>query len=162
QPDVPAAAGHHARRPGRRSAGAEPRSDVQHLPATASDARSEWHHGTAADRRAAGHQSAQRPADASGARPGGADAAADHGVSGRRISSRHDRPGTHATGPTKPARSAADAAEETRRRPITDAMALVDEVSTAIADAMRKHDPARLTALRMLKAAFMNRGVEKG
>jgi hypothetical protein len=41
-------------------------------------------------------------------------------------------------------------------------MALVDEVSTAIADAMRKHDPARLTALRMLKAAFMNRSVEKG
>ena len=41
-------------------------------------------------------------------------------------------------------------------------MALVDEVSTAIADAMRKHDPARLTALRMLKAAFMNRCVEKG
>ena len=41
-------------------------------------------------------------------------------------------------------------------------MALVDDVSTAIADAMRKHDPARLTALRMLKAAFMNRSVEKG
>ena len=41
-------------------------------------------------------------------------------------------------------------------------MALVDEVSAGIADAMRKHDPARLTALRMLKAAFMNRSVEKG
>jgi uncharacterized protein len=41
-------------------------------------------------------------------------------------------------------------------------MALVDEVSTAIADAMRKHDPARLSALRMLKAAFVNRSVEKG
>jgi hypothetical protein len=41
-------------------------------------------------------------------------------------------------------------------------MPLVDEVSTAIADAMRQHDPARLTALRMLKAAFMNRSVEKG
>ena len=41
-------------------------------------------------------------------------------------------------------------------------MALVDEVSTAIADAMRKQDPARLSALRMLKAAFMNRSVEKG
>ena len=27
---------------------------------------------------------------------------------------------------------------------------------------MRKHDPARLSALRMLKAAFMNRDVEKG
>lgn len=39
---------------------------------------------------------------------------------------------------------------------------LVDDVSTAIADAMRKHDPARLTALRMLKAALVNRAVEKG
>ena len=38
----------------------------------------------------------------------------------------------------------------------------VDEVSTAIADAMRKHDPARLSALRMLKAALMNRAIEKG
>src|SRR4026209_57291 len=38
----------------------------------------------------------------------------------------------------------------------------VDEVSTAIADAMRKHDPARLSALRMLKAALMNREVERG
>jgi uncharacterized protein YqeY len=41
-------------------------------------------------------------------------------------------------------------------------MPLVDEVTTAIADAMRKQDPARLTALRMLKAAFMNRSIEKG
>ena len=40
-------------------------------------------------------------------------------------------------------------------------MLLVDEVSTAIADAMRKRDPARLSALRMLKAALVNRGVEK-
>jgi uncharacterized protein YqeY len=41
-------------------------------------------------------------------------------------------------------------------------MPLVDDVSTAIADAMRKQDAARLSALRMLKAAFMNRSVEKG
>ena len=41
-------------------------------------------------------------------------------------------------------------------------MPLVDEVSAAIADAMRKHESARLGALRMLKAALMNRGVEKG
>ena len=41
-------------------------------------------------------------------------------------------------------------------------MLLVDEVSAAIADAMRKQDPARLTALRMLKAALVNRAVEKG
>jgi uncharacterized protein YqeY len=41
-------------------------------------------------------------------------------------------------------------------------MPLVDEVSTAIGEAMRKRDAARLSALRMLKAAFMNKGVEKG
>lgn len=41
-------------------------------------------------------------------------------------------------------------------------MSLVDEVNAAIADAMRKHDPARLSALRMLKAALVNRNVEKG
>lgn len=35
-------------------------------------------------------------------------------------------------------------------------------MTAAIADAMRKHDPARLTALRMLKAALMNREVERG
>jgi uncharacterized protein YqeY len=40
-------------------------------------------------------------------------------------------------------------------------MPLVDDVSAAIADAMRKHEPARLSALRMLKAALMNREVEK-
>ena len=42
------------------------------------------------------------------------------------------------------------------------AVALVDEVSTAIADAMRQHNPIRLGALRMLKAALVNRAVEKG
>ena len=41
-------------------------------------------------------------------------------------------------------------------------MSIVDNVNAAIADAMRKHDPARLSALRMLKAALMNRDVEKG
>ena len=41
-------------------------------------------------------------------------------------------------------------------------MPLVDEISAAIADAMRQRDPARLSALRMLKAALMNREVEKG
>jgi uncharacterized protein YqeY len=39
---------------------------------------------------------------------------------------------------------------------------LVDEVNAAIADAMRKHEPVRLSALRMLKAALMNREVERG
>jgi len=35
-------------------------------------------------------------------------------------------------------------------------------MSAAIADAMRKHDPIRLSALRMLKAALVNREVERG
>jgi len=41
-------------------------------------------------------------------------------------------------------------------------VALLDEVTGAIADAMRKHEPVRLSALRMLKAALMNREVERG
>lgn len=41
-------------------------------------------------------------------------------------------------------------------------MPLVTEVTSAIADAMRQHDAARLSALRMLKAAFMNREVQQG
>jgi len=39
---------------------------------------------------------------------------------------------------------------------------LLNEVTTAIADAMRKQEPLRLGALRMLKAALMNKEVEKG
>ena len=39
---------------------------------------------------------------------------------------------------------------------------LIDDVQAAIADAMRRQLPARLSALRMLKAALMNREVEKG
>ena len=38
---------------------------------------------------------------------------------------------------------------------------LIDDVSAGIADAMRKRDQVRLSALRMLKAALMNRAVEK-
>ncbi len=41
-------------------------------------------------------------------------------------------------------------------------MSLVDDVSTAIIDAMRRKDADRLSALRMLKAAMMNKSVEKG
>ena len=41
-------------------------------------------------------------------------------------------------------------------------MALVDELSGSIADAMRKHDAVRLSTLRMLKAALMNREIERG
>jgi uncharacterized protein YqeY len=40
-------------------------------------------------------------------------------------------------------------------------MALIDDVQIAIADAMRQKAIARLSALRMLKAALMNREVEK-
>ncbi len=40
-------------------------------------------------------------------------------------------------------------------------MPLVDEVSAALADAMRRQDRVRLGALRMLKAALVNRAVEK-
>jgi len=39
---------------------------------------------------------------------------------------------------------------------------LLADVTTAIADAMRKQDAGRLGALRMLKAALMNREVERG
>jgi uncharacterized protein YqeY len=41
-------------------------------------------------------------------------------------------------------------------------MSITSDVSTAIADAMRKRDVVRLGALRMLKAAFMNREIERG
>jgi len=40
-------------------------------------------------------------------------------------------------------------------------VAFLDEISTAIADAMRQQDPVRLSALRMLKAALMNKEVER-
>jgi uncharacterized protein YqeY len=41
-------------------------------------------------------------------------------------------------------------------------MPFIDDVGVAIADAMRKKEPVRLGALRMLKAALMNREVERG
>jgi hypothetical protein len=41
-------------------------------------------------------------------------------------------------------------------------VAFIDDVSAAIADAMRKREAVRLSALRMLKAALMNREVERG
>jgi uncharacterized protein YqeY len=41
-------------------------------------------------------------------------------------------------------------------------MALIDEVYAAIAASMKAHDQARLSALRMLKAALVNRAVERG
>src|SRR5438876_12244881 len=41
-------------------------------------------------------------------------------------------------------------------------MPLIDTLTGSIADAMRQHDAVRLSALRMLKAALMNREVERG
>ena len=41
-------------------------------------------------------------------------------------------------------------------------MTLVDDVTAAIADAMRQRDQVRLSTLRMLKAALMNREIERG
>ena len=39
---------------------------------------------------------------------------------------------------------------------------LSDQVNAGITEAMKAKDPVRLSALRMLKAAIMNKGVEKG
>jgi uncharacterized protein YqeY len=41
-------------------------------------------------------------------------------------------------------------------------MSMMTDVSAAIAEAMRKKDAGRLSALRMLKAALMNREAERG
>ena len=41
-------------------------------------------------------------------------------------------------------------------------MTFLEQVNAAIADAMRKQEPVRLSAMRMLKAALMNREVERG
>jgi uncharacterized protein YqeY len=41
-------------------------------------------------------------------------------------------------------------------------MSIVADVNAAITDAMRRQDAPRLSALRMLKAAFVNRSVERG
>jgi len=41
-------------------------------------------------------------------------------------------------------------------------VALVNDVTAAIADAMRQQNPLRLSTLRMLKAALMNREIERG
>jgi len=41
-------------------------------------------------------------------------------------------------------------------------LSFLEELNGAIAEAMRRKDPVRLGALRMLKAALMNREVERG
>ena len=41
-------------------------------------------------------------------------------------------------------------------------MAFIDDLSVAIADAMRRQDQIRLVALRMLKAALVNREIDRG
>jgi uncharacterized protein YqeY len=46
--------------------------------------------------------------------------------------------------------------------PDSSALPRVADLNAAIADAMRQRDSVRLSALRMLKAALMNREVERG
>lgn len=41
-------------------------------------------------------------------------------------------------------------------------MAIIDEVNKGIVQAMKAREPAKLGALRLLKTALVNRGVEKG
>jgi uncharacterized protein YqeY len=41
-------------------------------------------------------------------------------------------------------------------------MAFIEQINRAIAESMKAKDPARLAPLRMLKAALMNREVERG
>src|SRR4029077_8239837 len=41
-------------------------------------------------------------------------------------------------------------------------IAFIDTITASIADAMRQKDTTRLSTLRMLKAALMNKEVEKG
>jgi uncharacterized protein YqeY len=41
-------------------------------------------------------------------------------------------------------------------------VAFVNDITAAIADAMRQQNPLRLSTLRMLKAALMNREIERG
>ncbi len=43
-----------------------------------------------------------------------------------------------------------------------DAMAFIDEISRAMTTAMKAHDTLKLSVLRMLKAALMNRSIERG
>jgi uncharacterized protein len=44
----------------------------------------------------------------------------------------------------------------------TDLLPRISDLNAAIADAMRRHDAVRLSALRMLKAGLVNREVERG
>ena len=41
-------------------------------------------------------------------------------------------------------------------------MPIIDQVSAAIVQAMKAHEPVKLGALRLLKTALVNRSVEKG
>src|SRR6478609_11743482 len=41
-------------------------------------------------------------------------------------------------------------------------MAIAEQINSDLTSAMKARDAARLSALRMLKAALMNKGVEKG
>jgi len=41
-------------------------------------------------------------------------------------------------------------------------MPIIDDVNTAIAEAMKAHEPVKLGALRLLKTALVNRSIDKG
>ena len=133
----------------------QPRAGVQHVPAAAGR---EPAAGT--ERPGSGSRNAAAAGDPNGAgcRQPAAQPTAPFGgvaVPGHGRASRRSSPGSRASRSRSPP----------PRRPggrIVSTLPLVDDVSAAIADAMRKHDPIRLSALRMLKAALMNREVERG
>ena len=72
--------------------------------------------------------------------------------------SRHRHQPQQGSSPALPPLPRGDPADEAG----SNRLALVDDVSASIADAMRKHDTVRLSTLRMLKAALMNREIERG
>src|SRR3954470_16346862 len=65
---------------------------------------------------------------------------------------------------TKPASGTSPTATRIRitNRGLGLLMLLRDKISADIATAMKAKEPTRLSALRMLKAAIMNKGIEKG
>ncbi len=73
------------------------------------------------------------------------------------------RPGMVAASAAGPGRrSSSPASSRPRRTTDSVLMAFIDELNTAIADAMRSRDQIRLVALRMLKAALVNREIDRG
>ena len=93
----------------------------------------------------------------------GHDGAARPGATASAPSPRRDaaaRDGGSRTGPAGP--GLANRVSRPARGLISVLMAFIDELNTAIADAMRSQDQIRLVALRMLKAALVNREIDRG